>query len=206
MGRRSAAPSSTKTFHRIIDGTDEPIVFGLRHFIDDPNGLPPYGGEMLERWIDIGDVSLRVLAPELLLSKDERALLRDEQFIDEGQGTMAHRRLIALAWLYLRKIGNSNACRRGDSSCTYAGGWADACVPDGNYFVECGTLTDRKPFDAMIGGDNLLIIPYTWRPPLHTRSDFSHLAFELRPKTRLEDPRFKKDAEARDRLKLWPGG
>jgi hypothetical protein len=170
-----------KTFRRIIEPIGDPIDVVLERVVQTFRGTRLQVADV-EAWIDQGKVSLRVLAPKSFLSVDDLALLRDHDLVDaiEG-GTYGHKRLIALAWLYLLKIGKNNACRSGASRCEYAGGWADACVPGESYFVECGTMRDNKIREAMLAGQTLLVVPYP------TDVEPRYLGFEFQPVGVIED-------------------
>jgi len=111
-------------------------------------------------WIDSGDVELRAISLVHHLSPESQRLLKDPQFVAaHGGGTSGHQALIALVRLYFEAIGK-DACFRGNSGCAYAGGWADACIPEGRYFVECGSMRSDKPILALSSRETILLVPY----------------------------------------------
>ncbi len=114
----------------------------------------------LADWIEDGWVRLRVVAPHHLVPKSLLTSFDDPKLLRHMSGGSSHRSLCAVAASYLTAIGK-DVLIRGDSSCSYAGGWADVAAQDGSIYVECGTLNTRKPIDAMLSGETLMVLPYT---------------------------------------------
>jgi hypothetical protein len=103
---------------------------------------------------------LRALSPLHFLTVESEQQLWDSRFIaSHGNATVPHQKLVALARLYLESLGKI-VCVQGASGCAYAGGFADACVPGEEYFVECGSMRPNKPREAMRRGQTLLLLPY----------------------------------------------
>lgn len=113
----------------------------------------------LADWIEDGWVRLRVVSPHHLVPTGHHLFLYDK-LGPRLSGGESHQSLCALAVAYLHAIGKEFSFG-GDSSCSYAGGWADVAAADGSIYVECGTLNTYKPIAAMLAGETLMVLPYT---------------------------------------------
>jgi hypothetical protein len=197
-----------KWYRRIVEPLGLPYDFELEQdvvadFHDHPAKL-----HEVEEWIDYGGVDLRVFSIESYLSADDLAMMKDHMFIrSEGGGTFPHQYLIALTWLYLRAK-DPSACRRGGRRCEHAMGWGDACIPNANYYAECGTMRWDKLHGVLAAGETLLVVPYPASHPFRPGPPGGHAAFEFRPKGKIlsysDRAQWEADAAARAAIVLWP--
>jgi hypothetical protein len=110
-------------------------------------------------WIEAGDVELTVIDLPRVLGEDWEFYAEEANLRRAGAGSDEHRRLIAMAALYVIVQGKEPNVG-GNSLCSYAGGWADVIAEDGSLFIECGNLRGDKVFEALTHNQTIMVIPY----------------------------------------------
>jgi hypothetical protein len=150
-----------RRFHRTVEPfEDVEIEVDLQDMLTCGLAPAPYCDVYpLADWIEDGWVQLRVVSPRHVALPSDISFFEAPELLECMSGGHAHRLLCALAAAYLTSIGKK-ARIGGASSCSYAGGWADVISVDGSMYVECGTLNTRKPIEAMLAGETLMVLPY----------------------------------------------
>lgn len=115
-------------------------------------------------WVEAGDVIVGAFAPSLYLSLPEVGPNRSDLLKDIARkcsGGQAHKELCALAAMYLYWLYRGPVNVSGNSSCSYAGGWADVVASDRFVVVECGNLSSGSKLRiALQAGQSIMLVPY----------------------------------------------
>lgn len=120
----------------------------------------------VERWVDDGLVSLRLIALKQAIAPELRDADLFQAVVRQASGkTATHKELVATASLYLLSFPQLTVLWDGHSSCAYAGGRADVVgyvprVKHASVYVECGTLNRGKLRTGLLHGETMMLIPF----------------------------------------------
>lgn len=162
FGFEKAVPVKEKTIRRCIQPFDTIAEVNLYEVIEQFRGACDAAEiEPLIAWALNGSIDIEVVALRHLLDSNHGEHIAALAKAVKGAGqSEAHKELIALGATYVNDVLGKKTTFLGKNDCAYAGGNADVAALDGSFFVECGTLTDRKVRCAMEAGQTVMVIPY----------------------------------------------